>query len=172
MGLVSKDAYERMLLKKEQIQKEMSRMKKTAVFPSPDVNKVLDRLRSAPIQSRTSVFHLVKRPELNYEMLSVLDPGRPSWPKEIRSICETEAKYEGFIQRAMDQVMRYEEMEGIRIPGGIEYEKIKGLSREALEKLNKIRPFSIGQAARISGITPAVISILLVYLKNKRRQID
>jgi len=172
LGLVSKDAYERMLLKKEQIQKEMSRMKKTAVFPSPDVNKVLDRLRSAPIQSRTSVFHLVKRPELNYEMLSVLDPGRPSWPKEIRSICETEAKYEGFIQRAMDQVMRYEEMEGIRIPGGIEYEKIKGLSREALEKLNKIRPFSIGQAARISGITPAVISILLVYLKNKRRQID
>ncbi|MEK6777337.1 MAG: tRNA uridine-5-carboxymethylaminomethyl(34) synthesis enzyme MnmG [bacterium] len=171
LGLVSTDEHERFLMKKDLIHKEMARMQKKTIVPSPDVNEVLGRLGSAPIQGRTSIFQLAKRPELNYENLSVLDTGRGPLPKEVCSICETEAKYEGFIQREKDQVMRYDEMEGIRIPEEIEYGQIQSLSREVQEKLNRVRPLSIGQAARISGITPAAISILLIYLKNKRCRI-
>ncbi len=171
IGLVSEEEYEAFQEKKERIGRELGRLRKTFVFPIADVNEVLEAEQSAPLRNKTSLFHLIKRPELDYAKLAPLDPTRPKLNRGIRSICEIEAKYDGFIQRQTAQVKRYREMEGIRIPEGIDYGMIQGLSREVVEKLERIRPASIGQAGRISGVTPAAISILLIFLKNRRSRI-
>jgi tRNA uridine 5-carboxymethylaminomethyl modification enzyme len=140
----------------------------TTLLPTPEVNKILDSLESSPIRNKTSLIQLIKRPELNYEKLKPLDSERPSLPEAVRTICETETKYEGFIRRQHGEIQRSREMEKTIIPAQIEYKEINGLSREVVEKLDTVRPLSIGQASRISGITPAAISVLLIYLKNKR----
>jgi len=171
IGLVSEEEYEAFREKKERIGRELGRLRKTFVFPTADVNEILEAEQSAPLRNKTSLFHLIKRPELDYAKLASLDPTRPELNRGIRSICEIEAKYDGFIQRQTEQVKRYREMEGIRIPEGIDYGMIQGLSREVVEKLERIRPASIGQAGRISGVTPAAISILLIFLKNRRSRI-
>ncbi len=168
IGLVPEGEYEAFREKRESIEEELGRLKKTFVFPSTDVNAVLEAEKSAPLRNRTSLFHLIKRPELDYAKLAPLDPTHPELCREIRSVCEIEAKYDGFIQRQAEQVKRYRETEEIRIPKEIDYGRIVGLSREVVEKLERIRPASIGQAGRISGVTPAALSILLIFLKNRR----
>lgn len=171
LGLVPEEEYEAFLEKKEGIERERDRLRKTFVFPAADVDEILQAEQSAPLRNKTSLFHLMKRPELDYAKLAPLDPTRPELHREIRSACEIEAKYDGFVRRQTAQVERSREMEGVRIPEEIEYGLIQGLSREVVEKLERVRPVSIGQAGRISGVTPAALSILLIFLKNGRNGI-
>jgi tRNA uridine 5-carboxymethylaminomethyl modification enzyme len=170
IGLVQKEEHEAFLEKKKEIITESDRVRKTVVMPIQEVNNLLESMNSAPIQNKTTLFQLLKRPELNYARLNVLDEARPILAREIIAYNEIEAKYEGFIQRQNEQVERYGALEEIRIPDQIKYENIQGLSREVVEKLKIVRPASIGQASRISGVTPAAISILLIFLKNHRSE--
>jgi tRNA uridine 5-carboxymethylaminomethyl modification enzyme len=171
VGLVRKEEHEKFLIKQEEIKRESERLTKTFLIPTQDVNNQLESLKSASIHNKTTLFQLLKRPELNYKRLAALDTKRPKLAREIISYCEVEAKYEGFIQRQNEQVERFRQMEEVRIPDQIKFDKIHGLSREVIEKMKKVRPVSIGQASRISGVTPAAISILLIYLKNQRSKI-
>ncbi len=168
VGLLSREAYDAVLRKKDAIRRERERLEAAHILPTEGTNGVLARLDSAPLRNRASLGQLLKRPELSYAAIAPLDPERPLLSREIRWICETEIKYEGFIRRQTDQVVREREMERTGIPAEIQYELIRGLSREVIEKLNHIRPATIGQASRISGITPAAISILLIFLKKNR----
>ncbi len=168
VGLLSDEAYEAFTWKREQIRRETRRLQTTHILPTNGTNGVLASLESAPLRNKTSLAQLLKRPELNYAATAPLDPGRPPLSREIRWICETEIKYEGFIQRQTDHVVRARDMERTLIPDEIQYESIQGLSREVIEKLNYVRPATLGQASRISGITPAAISILLIFLKKNR----
>ncbi len=168
VGLLPEEAYNAFLRKREKIQRETRRLQRIYIHATDGSNGVLASLESAPLRNKTSLAQLLKRPELNYTNTAALDPERPPLPREIRWICETETKYEGFIRRQTDYVVRAREMERTPIPGGIRYEAIPGLSHEVIEKLNHIRPATIGQASRISGITPAAISILLIFLKKNR----
>jgi tRNA uridine 5-carboxymethylaminomethyl modification enzyme len=172
VGLVSQEAYDAYLRKKEAFQLEMGRLRRTEIKPGSTVNKALEAVHSAPLRNKTTLFQLIKRPELNYDTIAALDACRPQLSAAVCSLVEKEVKYDGFVQRQQEQVRRYREMEKIRIPGDIQYETIPSLSREVVEKLDRIRPRSIGQASRISGVTPAAISILLVFLKNRGTKIE
>ncbi len=166
LGLVSPEDYEVFQIRKEEIEREMNRLKKTYILPSEENNRILSSLKSSPIKNKISLFHLIKRPELDYKMLSLFKKENRSVSFEAGRICEIEAKYEGFIRRQIDEALRFHEMELVQIPEKIDYGRICGLSTEVVEKLDQVRPQTLGQAARISGITPAALSILLVYLKN------
>lgn len=168
LGLVPKGEYEAFLEKRDRIRREELRLGKTFVLPSSDVNAKLLSWDSAPLENKTSLFQLLKRPELNYIRLLPLDAARPPLSGDVCAHCEIEAKYGGFIKRQREEVIRYRQREEISIPGYIEYSKIPGLSREVVEKLNKVRPRSLGQASRISGVTPAAVSILWILMKRMR----
>jgi len=166
VGLISRGDYEAFCEKKEKIEGEMKRLRTTFFFPSAEVNERLASVASAPLHNKTSLFRLIKRPELDYDKTAGLDQSRPDLDREVRRICEIEAKYDGFIQRQTEQVKRYRKMEEVRIPEEIDYSRLPGLSLEVVEKLERIRPASIGQAGRISGVTPAALSIIRIYLKK------
>lgn len=163
-GLISKERYEKLLLKKEVIDKECHRMKKTMVGASKSVQDYLLSLSTVPLKKGTTLAELVRRPELNYDLLKPVDPDRPSLSLEVREQVNISLKYEGYIERQNQQVEQFRKMENKRIPSDIDYHMIKNLRKEARQKLNQYRPLSIGQASRISGVSPADISVLLVYL--------
>ncbi|GAW93653.1 tRNA uridine-5-carboxymethylaminomethyl(34) synthesis enzyme MnmG [Calderihabitans maritimus] len=171
VGLVSKERYEKFLRKKEQIEKEIQRLRNSAVDPTNQkVKEILEAKGSSPIRQKTSLAELLRRPELNYEDIVAMGEEKPELPLEVREQVEIQIKYEGYIKKQMAQVERFEKLEKRRIPGDIDYREIKGLSLEARQKLDRIRPTSIGQASRISGVSPADINVLLVYLEQRRRQ--
>lgn len=167
IGLASKERYDRYILKKEQAEAEISRLKSTIIAPSARVNALLENLHSQPIKTGITLYELLKRPEINYAALAPIDEERPMaiLPQAIEQV-EINIKYEGYIARQMMQIERFRKMEDHKLPDSIDYDDIKGLRIEARQKLNKIRPESVGQASRISGVSPADISVLLVYLKQ------
>jgi len=140
------------------------------VTPTKEVNDILNRLGSAPIKISHSLYDLIKRPELTYESIKELDSERQPLPREIKMQVEIQVKYEGYIKKQMQQIEQFKKLEGKKLPEDLDYSQIRGLSNEAVQKLNKIKPDSVGQASRISGVSPADINVLLIYLEQKRRE--
>ncbi|EOC99426.1 tRNA uridine-5-carboxymethylaminomethyl(34) synthesis enzyme MnmG [Caldisalinibacter kiritimatiensis] len=169
IGLASKERYEKVKYKKEQIEKELKRLKNIVVTPKKEVREFLESLNSSPIKAPTSLFNLIKRPELSYDSLKDLDKDRPDLPREIRMQVEIQIKYDGYIKKQLKQIEQFKKMENKKLPKDIDYDAIKGLRLEARQKLNDIKPDSVGQASRISGVSPADINVLLVYLEQQKR---
>ena len=166
IGLISKERLDYVNNKKEMIRKEVERLKNTHVGANEKVNTFLKRLGTTELLSGVTLADLCKRPELSYEKISEIDEGRPSLPKEVLDQVGIEIKYEGYIAREMQQVENFKKMESKKIPRDFDYDKVQNLRIEARQKLKKFRPESIGMASRISGVSPADISVLLVYLKK------
>ncbi|MGI6557221.1 MAG: tRNA uridine-5-carboxymethylaminomethyl(34) synthesis enzyme MnmG [Pseudoramibacter sp.] len=168
VGLISDERYAHFLNKKSAIEAEKERLKSTTVSPSERVNAVLTELGTTPLTSGLPMAQLLKRPELTYDALEPIDPERPALSRQVREEVEIQLKYEGYIQKQDRQVVQFKKLEEKRIPEGIDYTDIQGLRLEAVEKLKSVRPMSIGQASRISGVNPADIAVLHVYLENHR----
>ncbi len=168
VGLISDKRYARFLKKKADIEAEKQRLKETVISPSDKLNAILTELGTAPVNSGVSMAQLLKRPELSYEKLAAVDAGRPELSKAVREEVEIQIKYDGYIQKQLRQVVQFKKLEEKRIPEGVPYDDIEGLRLEAIEKLKSVRPMSIGQASRISGVNPADIAVLHVYLESHR----
>lgn len=168
IGLISEERYQNLLKKESQIQKEIQRVEKTNIGTSEKVQKLLAACGSTPLNSGTTLAELIRRPELSYKKLEDIDENRPDLPEDVEEQVEINIKYDGYIRRQMRQVEQFKKLENKKIPENIDYDKIKSLRIEAKQKLSQIRPSSIGQASRISGVSPADISVLLVYLKGTR----
>lgn len=169
VGLVPKELYEITQKKKEMIQKEIKRLKNTAVGASKAVQEFLESKESSILKTGSNMAELMCRPELSYRILSEIDMGREPLPDDVIEQVEIEIKYEGYISRQMKQVEQFKKMENKRIPYDIDYNDISSLRLEARQKLIAYKPVSVGQASRISGVSPADISVLLVYLEQYRR---
>jgi len=170
VGLVSEERYKRFLNKKENIEKEIERIRRTIIRPKEEVNEFLRKHESSEINTGVCLADLIKRTELTYEMLEEIDKNRPKLDEQVKQEVGIELKYEGYIKLQADQVEKFKKLEQKVLPEDINYEEIKGLRLEARQKLNKVKPNSVGQASRISGVSPADISVLLIYLetiKNK-----
>ncbi len=165
VGLISDERYQRFLTKKENIEKEIQRLKNTIVKPTQDVNELLINCGTSPLTTGTKMSELLKRTELDYDKLASIDPERPELTLQEREEVEIQVKYEGYIKMQEEQVEKFKKMETKLLPEDIDYSSINGLCLEARQKLDKFRPRSIGQASRISGVSPADISVLLIYLQ-------
>ena len=172
IGLVSQEEYHRYLEKKELIAGEVQRMQQTIAGSNETTNVFLRKHGSAelPDSRGVSFAELIKRPELNYELLFEIDPGRKPLPWRVREQVNIEIKYEGYIRRQMQQVEHFKKLEGKKLPKDINYQELKGLRLEARQKLEKIRPENIGQAGRISGVSPADVSVLMIYLEQRTQE--
>ena len=166
-GLISEEQYQALLLKKEQIAKEIERVGRCKVPHSAELDAFLAEHNSTVTGAGFTIGELIRRPELSYEMLAPLDPDRPELPKDVQNQVNIEIKYEGYIRRQRKQVAAFKKMEKKRIPEDIDYQDVGSLRLEARTKLQNFRPENIGQASRISGVSPADISVLLVYLEKK-----
>ena len=170
IGLVSDDAYEALLKKERLIAEEISRLQNTNIGAGEETQKLLEKYGSTQLKSGISLAELIKRPELDYERLAPLDAGRPSLPPDVCEQVNIEIKYEGYIKRQMQQVIQFKKTEGRHLPENFDYSQVKSLRLEAIQKLNKIQPATIGQASRISGVSPADISVLLVYFAREKKE--
>lgn len=167
IGLVSKQRYEKMLEKRKIIDDEKQRLKTVMINPTEDNNKIIEDLGSAKLKTAYSLYDLIKRPELDYYKLEVLDPNRPKLIKFHSLEVQTEIKYEGYIKKQMHDIDKFKKLENKSLDIIEDYFKIEGLKKEAAQKLNDIKPDSLGQASRISGVSPADINVLLIWLKTK-----
>ncbi len=165
VGLISEERYRKLLNKKELIEKELDRLRSAYIGPDPSVNELLEKNGSNTISSGVSLYELLSRPELDYAALGPVDKERDELPTDVKEQVEIEIKYHGYIERQMKQVEAFKKLEKKYIPKDMDYDKVKSLRLEARQKLKQFRPVSIGQASRISGVSPADISVLLVYLK-------
>ncbi|MGP0585506.1 tRNA uridine-5-carboxymethylaminomethyl(34) synthesis enzyme MnmG [Paenibacillus timonensis] len=168
IGLISEERYARFLDKKEKVEQEIERLKSTKVRPV-DLNPLLESIGSAPIQDGSNLLTILRRPEVSYAHIASLSPSEIELDEEMQEQVEIQIKYAGYIEKQLIHVEKLQKMEKKKIPETINYDDIQGLAIEARQKLTKIRPISIGQASRISGVTPADISILLVYLEHYNR---
>lgn len=168
-GLIPEERYQRFLLKKSQILSEIERVKHVAIGAGEAAQKCLISHGSAPLGSSATLAELIRRPELSYEDLSEIDPGRPALSSDVIEEVNIEIKYEGYIRRQENQVAQFEKAERKRIPEDIDYDAVKSLRLEARQHLKDVRPSSIGQASRISGVNPADIAVLLIYLSSSYR---
>ncbi|ABO51823.1 glucose inhibited division protein A [Desulforamulus reducens MI-1] len=171
IGLVSQVRYDHYMNKWQSISKEMERLKTIVIPANEETNKVLKSLESSEITQNTPFINLLRRPEIKYNTLAGLSDHFLDLPQEVIEEVEIEVKYEGYIKKQLAQVERFEKLEGRILNIDIDYEMIKGLSLEARQKLKKFKPTSIGQASRISGVSPADISVLLIWLEQERRKI-
>ncbi|RHB45686.1 tRNA uridine-5-carboxymethylaminomethyl(34) synthesis enzyme MnmG [Enterocloster aldenensis] len=169
IGLVTDKEYEDLLIKMDEIEHEIKRLQATVVGVNPTTQGFMEKYGSTLLKSGISLAELVKRPELDYEKLSELDRDRPLLSAEVREQVNIEIKYEGYIKRQYQQVEQYKKLEGKRLPEVFDYSQVKSLRREAVQKLNKVQPATIGQASRISGVSPADISVLLVHFARKQQ---
>ncbi len=169
VGLISDERYERFLKKKENIEKEVQRLKSTVVKPTKGVNELLVKYGTSELNNGTKMSELLKRTELDYEKLAPIDENRPVLSLQEKQEVEIQIKYEGYIKMQEAQVEKFKKLEVKLLPEDLDYEQINGLSLEARQKLNKFKPRSIGQASRISGVSPADISVLLIYLQMKNK---
>ena len=169
VGLVSKERYEYVQRKKELIEKEIQRLNSIVVGGSEEINEKLLRLNSTPLNNGTSLAELIRRPELNYYNISEFDTDRPELSEDVIEQVNINIKYEGYISRELKQVEHFKKLEKKIIPENIDYDDISGLRIEARQKLKSYGPRSIGQASRISGVSPADITVMLVYLEQHRR---
>jgi len=169
IGLVSPERYDRFLIKKRMIEEEIKRLQDTMLAPSDRINDFLESHGSTRIVTGIKLYDLLKRPEIEYHYLNEIDQGA-DLPKEVIEQVSISIKYEGYLKRQMNQIEQFRRMEERHLPDDIDYASIHGLSSEAKQKLNAIRPVSLGQASRISGVSPADIAVLLVYLESRKRK--
>ncbi len=170
IGLIDDERYEKLKIKKAMIEAEIDRISAINIGAGQSNNDFLVECGSTPLKTAATLAELIRRPEMSYEMVAPLDPDRKPLPEDVREQVEISIKYDGYIRRQMSQVEKVLKLENKRIPEDLDYHDIHGLRIEAMQKLDKIRPFSIGQASRISGVSPADISVLLIYLSQMRRQ--
>ena len=171
IGLISDERYAKYLKKQELKKEELKRLKNTVISPDDEVNKILVSRETSEITTGVRLIELMKRPQLGYDALKSIDKTRPKLDPNIFEQVEIEIKYEGYIQKQLKQVEQMKKLEVKQLPNDFDYNEIEGLRLEAREKLNKIKPLNIGQASRISGVSPADISVLLIWLaQNNRRQ--
>ena len=168
VGLISEERYQKFLRKKVAIEKEVERLENTTVKPTEEVNKFLEEYQSSPLTTGAKLAELLRRTELKYEDLKQIDKEREELPRDVKEEVEIEIKYKGYIKLQQQQVEKFKKLERKLLPQEINYEEIKGLRLEARQKLNKIKPNSVGQASRISGVSPADISVLLIYLEQQK----
>ena len=170
VGLISDERYERFVNKKENIEKEIERLKNTVVKPTDKVNKLLESKGTSILTTGTKMAELLKRTEIKYEDLKEIDEERPELSAQVKEEVEIQIKSEGYIKLQEEQVQKFKKLESKKLSEDIDYNEIKGISLEARQKLNQHKPTSIGQASRISGVSPADISVLLIYdqMNNKR----
>ncbi len=166
LGLISKGQYERVRKRRREIEEEITKLKSVKITPNNDNNGKLKGLGTSPIKTVISLAQLLRRPELSYRDLAHFDDNGKIPPEVVQQV-EIEIKYENYMERQMEEVERFKKMEQVRIPTQLNFNELSGLSNEVKEKLSKIRPVSLGQASRISGVTPAAISILMVHLKKR-----
>lgn len=169
VGLISEEEYQHLLEKESQIAQEIKRVEHTFVGASQPVQELLKRMNSTVLNSGSSLAELIRRPELTYQDLEKIDPERPKLPEDVQEQVNINIKYDGYIKRQLKQVEQFKKMESKRIPEDIDYDSIHSLRIEAKQKLNLFRPMNIGQASRISGVSHADISVLLVYLEQLKR---
>ena len=170
VGLISDKRYEEFCKKQENIEKEIQRIKKTVIKPTKEVNQLLDKYNSSNIDTGVKLSDLLKRTELTYENLEEIDENRPNLNKQEKEEVQIQIKYEGYINLQLAQVEKAKKLEDKSLSENIDYDEIKGLRIEARQKLNKFKPISVGQASRISGVSPADISVLLIYLEQQKRK--
>lgn len=171
LGLISEDRWQRYLKKQELIKEEKKRVKKTVISPSPVLSEILVSRETSDVKTGIHLIELLKRPEMNYEVLAPVDPARPDLDPAVFEQVEISIKYEGYIKKQLAAVDSMRKLENKLLPDDIDYRGITGLRLEAQEKLSAIRPLNIGQASRISGVSPADINVLMIYLvKQKGRQ--
>ena len=168
IGLVSDEEYEHLLKKVDDIQSEIKRLEKTVIGVNGQAQTFLEKYGSTLLKSGITLAELVKRPELDYDKLEELDEDRPRLPDDVREQVNIEIKYEGYIKRQMQQVAQFKKLEDKKLPEDFDYSEVNSLRREAVQKLNKVQPATIGQASRISGVSPADISVLLVHFTRKQ----
>mgnify|MGYP002802594771 FL=1 len=166
VGLISRERYEKFLNKKRMIEEETARVERTVIGATTKVQEFLEKQESTPLKSSATVADLIRRPELDYKILAQIDEGRPKLPEEVQEEVSINIKYEGYMKRQMKQVEQFKKMETKMIPSSLDYDLVPSLRTEARQKLKQIRPISMGQASRISGVSPADISVLLVYLES------
>lgn len=167
IGLISEERYEKLLEKERLIEEEIHRVERVNIGTSEEVQNLLKTYESTPLTSGTTLAELIRRPELSYEKLAPIDKNRKNLPGDVAQQVDINIKYDGYIKRQMRQVEQFKKLENKKIPEDINYDEIKSLRIEAKQKLNQIRPASIGQASRISGVSPADVSVLLVYLGSR-----
>lgn len=166
IGLVSDERYQKMLDKRGLIEGEIQRLRAIMLTPKEETNKALEELGSTPLNNGLTLYELIKRPEITYENSVVFDPERADLPSYIRMSVQTEIKYEGYINKQLKDIEKFKKLESKKLSHDIDYAKIPGLKKESAEKLNEIKPDSLGQASRISGVSPADINVLLIRLKT------
>ena len=167
IGLISQERFDKFQKKRKNIENEIKRLKELIVKPSDDVNKILRENNTTELSTGTKMAELLKRTELNYDILKPIDEDRPDLTYQEKQEVEIQIKYEGYIKMQEAQVEKFKKLESKILPENIDYEQIKGISLEGRQKLNKFKPYSIGQASRISGVSPADISVLLIYLQQR-----
>ncbi len=172
IGLIEDERWKNFLIKEEKKKIELERVKKTVISPTEEVNKILVSRETSPIKSGIRLVELLKRPQITYNDLEKVDKERPNLEDDILEQVEIEIKYEGYIKRQKSQIDDMRRLEVKKLPYNIDYNNLKGLRLEAKEKLSKIRPINIGQASRISGVSPADISVLLIYLSQNKENIN
>jgi len=170
IGLISQERYDALCKKRKMIQAEIERMQKTTIGAEKEVQKFLDRNGSTLLQSGSTLAELLKRPELSYDVLAEIDRDRKILPDDVCEQVNINLKYDGYIKRQERQVAQYKKLENKRIPDDIDYDDVYSLRKEAIQKLKDFRPASVGQASRISGVSPSDISVLLVYLEKNIRK--
>lgn len=170
VGLISEERYQRLLEKEKQIDEEIERLKNIHIGANSKVQEFLVRNRSTPLQTSANLAEIIRRPELNYDLTKELDEDRKELRKEVRDQVNINIKYEGYIKRQESQVKQFKKLENKKIPVDIDYNNVNSLRIEAVQKLSKVRPSSIGQASRISGVSPADITVLLVYLETYKEK--
>ena len=168
-GLVTQERYKKFIQKKNAIDTEVSRLKKIMVTPNAQVQALFEKLKTVPLKAPMSMYELLRRPEVSYDDLKEIDKNRPEVDKVVIRQIEIQIKYEGYIKKQFKQIDQFKRMEYKNIPKNIEYEEVKGLRIEAKQKLSKIRPDSLGQASRISGVSPADVNVLVIYLEQQKR---
>ncbi|MBW1707781.1 MAG: tRNA uridine-5-carboxymethylaminomethyl(34) synthesis enzyme MnmG, partial [Deltaproteobacteria bacterium] len=166
LGLVSREVYDRFCKKRDAVEELFASLKGTKLKPKPGVQDRLKELGTAPIKTSTSLEQLLKRPEILFEHLSVFDAELSKTEVQVAEEIETRIKYAGYIDRQERQVEKLKRMENVRLPDSMDYQAIHGLTTEVREKLTRVRPISLGQASRISGVTPAALMALQVHLKR------
>ena len=169
VGLVTQERYNNFINKKKNIENEIERIKNVIIKPTDKVNKFLKDNNTTEITTGVRLSELLKRTELNYELLKEIDNQRPELSYQERQQVEISIKYEGYIKMQDASVQKFKKLEKKTLPQEIDYNDLKGLSLEARQKLNKFKPISVGQASRISGVSPADISVLLIYLESQNR---
>ena len=168
-GLISEERYQDLIKKELQIEEEIKRVENENIGANPEVQSFLESHGSTPLKTGTTIGELIRRPELNYEMLEPIDKNRPVCSDGVKEQVNINIKYEGYLRRQQKQVEQFKKLEKKKIPENINYDEIKSLRIEAVQKLKMYKPESVGQASRISGVSPADISVLLVYMEQMKK---